>query len=173
VSRHGSRTLNVSVLGLNALYLVSQTLIARRLGPVAHDALRLQTTMSADKFRGILDSWDDTELAHYRSHLPPDMVHPLIYAASLTASAMKLEELHRLPPALRRMLLVAPWVSAACDYGENVAHLYLLDHRNKITPAMIRTTGTITNTKWALAGACVITLLAGYAQVGWERALGR
>jgi hypothetical protein len=31
-------------------------IIARRLGLVAHDALRLQATTSAEKFRGILDS---------------------------------------------------------------------------------------------------------------------
>lgn len=159
------RRLTASTLGLNALYLVSQTFIARRLGPVARDALRLQTTTSDVTFRAILHGWDEIQLARYRSHLPPDMVHPLIYASSLTASALQLDELRPLPPALRRALLVAPWISAAADYAENVAHLYLLEHRELITPAVIRTTGSITNTKWALAGACVATLLGGYLRV--------
>lgn len=165
------RKITATALGFNALYAVSQTVIARRLGPVAHDALRLQTTTSAAKFRSILDGWDDTKLAHYRSHLPPDMVHPLIYGASLTASAMLLNELAPLPPWLRRALVIAPWLSALGDYGENIAHWYLLDHRKAITPAAIRTTGTITNTKWALAGACLLSLLAGYTRVGF-RAVG-
>ncbi len=165
------RKLDASVIGLNALYLVSQAFIGRRLGPVAKDALRLQTTTSAATFRHIVESWDDTELARYRSHLPPDMVHPLIYGASLTVTAVKLDGLRPLPPRLRRALLIAPWFAAAADYAENLAHLYLLDHRDKITPAAIQTTGTITNTKWALAAACVATLLGGYAQVGRRQIL--
>ncbi len=164
------RTLTAAAIGLNAVYGVSQTIIARRLGPVAHDALRLQTTTSAEKFRGILDGWDASGLAHYRSHLPPDMVHPLIYGASLTASALKLNELQVLPAGLLRALVVAPWLSALGDYGENFAHLYMLNHRKAITPAAIRVTGTVTNTKWALAGACVFTLVAGYTRVGWRAA---
>jgi hypothetical protein len=47
------RKLNVAVTGLNVAYLVSQNIIARRVG---HVALRLQATTSAEKFRGILDS---------------------------------------------------------------------------------------------------------------------
>ncbi len=35
------RRLDASVIGLTALYLVSQAFIGRRLGPVAKDALRL------------------------------------------------------------------------------------------------------------------------------------
>ena len=162
------RKVTATALGFNAVYVVSQAIIARRLGPVAHDALRLQTTTTAAKFRGILEGWDDVELARYRSHLPPDMVHPLIYGASLCASALQLDELSPLPSWLRRGLVIAPWLSALGDYGENVAHWYLLDHRESITPAAIRVTGTVTNTKWALAGACLATLLAGYTRVGWR-----
>ncbi len=44
------RKLTATTLGFNAVYVVSQAIIARRLGPVAHDALRLQTTTSAAKF---------------------------------------------------------------------------------------------------------------------------
>ncbi len=68
-------------------------------------------------------------------------------------------------------MLIAPWLAAAADYAENLAHLYLLHHREKITPAAIRTTGTITNTKWALAAACVVTLFGGYAGVAGRRVL--
>ncbi len=62
--------------------------------------MRLQTTTSAKTFSGILDGWDAGELARYRSHLPPDMVHPLIYAGILTVSAVKLDALSPLLPAL-------------------------------------------------------------------------
>jgi len=79
-----------------------------------------------------------------------------------------LDELSPLPSWLRRGLVIAPWLSALGDYGENVAHWYLLDHRDAITPTAIRVTGTVTNTKWALAGACLTTLLAGYTRVGWR-----
>ncbi len=160
------RKRTVTALGCNAVYVVSQAIIARRLGPVAHDALRLQTTTSAETFRSILDGWDATALARYRSHLPPDMVHPLIYGASLTASAVKLHELAPLPPLLLRALVIAPWLSALGDYGENIAHWYLLDRRNAIKPTAILVTGTVTNTKWVLAGACLVTLIAGYTRVG-------
>lgn len=50
------RKLNVAVTGLNVAYLVSQNIIARRVGNVAHVALRVQATTSAERFRGILDS---------------------------------------------------------------------------------------------------------------------
>jgi len=45
------RKVTATAVGFNAVYVVSQAIIARRLGPVAHDALRLQTTTSAAKFR--------------------------------------------------------------------------------------------------------------------------
>jgi hypothetical protein len=162
------RKLTAWQLGLTGLYGVSQAFIAHRLGPVKHDALRLQTTTDAEKFRGILDSWDAEELAHYRSHLPPDMVHPLIYAASLTAGALNLGALLPLRPGTQRALVTAAWLSALGDYAENFAHLYLLDHRDAITPAAIRATGTITNTKWVLAGGVLATLLVGQARMGWR-----
>lgn len=161
-----SRT--VTALGLNALYLVSQVFVGRRLGPMTRDLFRLQLTTSAPKFRSIVDGWDSEQLARYRSHLPPDMVHPVIYGSSLTASALALDELAPLPPALRRALLVAPWAAAACDYAENVAHLYLLDHREAITPPVVTATGIASTTKWALAAFCVVALAGGYARVGWQ-----
>ncbi|WP_127781761.1 hypothetical protein [Rhodococcus sp. X156] len=163
-----SRT--AAALGLNALYLASQTFIGRRLGPMTKDLFRLQLTTSAPTFRSIVDGWDEGQLARYRSHLPPDMVHPVIYGCSLTASTLKLDELVALPPRVRTALLVAPWVAAACDYAENVAHLYLLDHREAITPPVITATGVASTTKWALAGSCVVTLAAGYARAGWRAA---
>ena len=50
------RKLNASVTGINVAYMLSQNIIARRVEHVPHDALRLQATTSAEKFRGILDS---------------------------------------------------------------------------------------------------------------------
>ncbi len=160
------RSSTIRQLAAIALYAASQAFIARRLGPVKHQALALQTTLDDAKFRAILDGFSGTELAHYRSHLPPDMVHPIIYATSLTASTQNLAARLPVSAAVQRALVTAAWVSALGDYVENVAHWYLLDHREAITPVAIRATGTVTNTKWAMAGGAVVYLLVGYARLG-------
>lgn len=156
------RKLDVALLGLSGAYVVSQVHVARLLGPVAGQALRLQTTTSSSEFAGILDGWSERELARYRSHLPPDMIHPVIYAAALTAGAARLHQLSPLPRPIRRALLTAPAVSAACDYAENLAHWHLLDHRERITPGAIRTTGAVSNLKWALALGSLAYLTQGF-----------
>lgn len=152
-----------------AVYGVSQAFIARRLGPVKHDALRLQTTLSSATFSRTLEGFSDAELGHYRSHLAPDMVHPLIYASSLTASAHNLAPRLPLSDRARRAVVAAAWVSAAGDYVENVAHYYLLDHREAITPGAIRFTGAVTNTKWALAAGALGYLMVGFGRLGVRR----
>lgn len=167
------RRLDVVLVSLSAAYVVSQARIGRLLGPVAGRALRLQTTTSSTVFAGILDGWSDRELARYRSHLPADMVHPVIYAAALTAGAARLHQLRPLSPPVRRALLAAPAVSAACDYVENLAHWYLLDHRERITPGAIRATGTITNLKWTLALGSFAYLAQGFLRTWVRRGRGR
>lgn len=160
------RPSTVRQLAATALFAASQAFIAQRLGPVKHQAIALQTTFDDAKFRSILDGFSADELAHYRSHLPPDMVHPIIYAASLTASTQNLADRLPVSPALQRALITASWLSALGDYVENVAHWYLLDHREAITPAAIRATGAVTNTKWALAFGTLGYLLVGYGRLG-------
>ena len=165
--------LDVTLLGLSAAYGVSQVHVARVLGPLAGQALRLQTTTSSNVFAGILDGWGERELARYRSHLPPDMIHPVIYAAALTAGAARLHQLSPLPTPIRRALLTAPAVSAACDYAENLAHWHLLDHRERITPGAIRATGAVSNLKWTLALGSLTYLTLGFARAWAGRGSGQ
>ena len=167
------RRLDAVLLGLGAAYVVSQVHVARVLGPVAGQALRLQTTTSSSVFAGILDGWSERELARYRSHLPPDMIHPAIYVAALTAGAARLHQLSPLPTAIRRALLTAPAVSAACDYAENLAHWHLLDHRERITPGTIRATGAVSNLKWTLALGSLAYLAQGFIRAWAGRGSGR
>jgi len=92
----------------------------------------------------------------------PSPASLLINAQSSKVITLQSLSAHFPPPKL------SSFRAPPTDYGENVAHWYLLDHRESITPAAIRVTGTVTNTKWALAGACLATLLAGYTRVGWR-----
>lgn len=167
------RKLDATLLALGVTYAVSQANIGRLLGSTATQGLRLQTTTSATTFNSILDNWSEEDLRRYRSHLAPDMVHPLLYAATLTLGATRLIQVREVSPATRRVLLTAPAVSAACDYAENIAHWYLLDHRERITPRVVRATGAVTNTKWALALGAAGYLGQGFLRSWWSRRRAR
>ncbi|PTR31523.1 hypothetical protein C8K36_101554 [Rhodococcus sp. OK519] len=107
---------------------------------------------------------DDGEIARYRSHFHPDFVHPAIYATALRVGVRRLDELSPLSPATRRVLLAAPVVSAAGDYIENVAGLYLLDHRDRIGDGVIRATTAVSTTKWVLGLGTFAYLAQGFVR---------
>jgi hypothetical protein len=91
----------------------------------------------------------------------------------LTVGAARLHQLRPMSPPLRRALLAAPVVSAACDYAENVAHWHLLDHRADITPSVVRVTGTISNLKWTLALGSLVYLVQGFLRTWAARGRDR
>lgn len=148
----------------SAVYLVSQANIARALGSAAPKLLRLQTARSAAGYRAVLAGMTADERAGYRAHYPLDMIHPAIYAAALRAGA-ELLDAHRPQSArMRRALALAPVVSAAGDYVENVVGWYLLDHPEAITDTRVRATSAVSTVKWALALGQLAYLGAGLAQ---------
>ncbi|WP_206491779.1 hypothetical protein [Rhodococcus sp. KRD162] len=158
------------MLGWSALFVVSQANIARLLGPSAPKVLAVQTAWSAQRYRQILASMDDTELARFRSHYLPDFVHPPIYAVALRAGARSLAAKTPLSPTATTALAVAPVVSAAGDYIENIVGLILVDNREQITDTVVRATTVVSTTKWVLAIGTVTYLSQGFLRV-WGKAL--
>ncbi|NKR73450.1 hypothetical protein GS492_12470 [Rhodococcus hoagii] len=163
--RDGMRGGNGKLIAWSVAFVVSQANIARLLGPVGPKLLKTQTARSAHAYRTVLDGMDPAETERYRSHFYPDFVHPIVYAAALRAGARSLDELAPLSPTARRVLLAAPVVAAAGDYIENVAGLYLLDHRYRITDRTIRATTAVSTTKWVLALGSLAYLTRGFARV--------
>ncbi|MGO4204404.1 hypothetical protein AB4Z09_22125 [Rhodococcus sp. TAF43] len=156
------------LIAWSVAYVVSQANIARLLGPVGVKLLKTQTAPSARAYRAVLDGMDAGEIARYRSHFYPDFVHPVIYATALRVGARRLDELTPLSPATKRMLLAAPVAAAAGDYVENVAGLYLLDHRDRISDTTVRAATAVSTTKWVLGLGAFAYLAQGFVRV-WAR----
>ncbi|OUS94060.1 hypothetical protein [Rhodococcus sp. NCIMB 12038] len=153
------------LLGWSAAFVISQANIIRLLGPVAPRLAEIQTARSARDYTAILDGMTASDTARYRSHYYPDFVHPLIYAVALRTGARRLAELTPLSPRTQRVLAVAPVISAAGDYAENVVGLHLLSHREHITDATVRTTSAVSVTKWVLALGALGYLSRGFVRV--------
>ncbi|NLU81805.1 hypothetical protein [Rhodococcus sp. HNM0569] len=165
-------SLDRALVGWSLVFVVSQSLIARLLGPVAPRVLEVQTAWSARRYAAILAKMDDDELARYRSHFYPDFVHPLIYAIALRTGVARLHELAPTGRTAHALLSAAPAVSAAGDYVENVAGLYLLAHRDRATDGVVRAVSTVSIVKWILALGVLGYLTQGFARI-WLRALRR
>ncbi|MCK0093332.1 hypothetical protein HCA61_00445 [Rhodococcus sp. HNM0563] len=161
------------LIATSALFVVSQANIARVLGSTALTVGTVQTTFSASKYRKILDNLGPAELSRYREHYYWDMFHPLTFAVALRAGARALDDHRPLSPAVRRILLTAPVIAAAGDYAENVAGLYLLDHRDKIADDSVRLASTISVTKWMLAAGCLAYLSQGFLRIWTQAGLRR
>lgn len=163
-------TSSAKSMGLwSAAFVVSQANIARLLGPAAPKVLQVQTAMSARRYLEIVDSMDAAETARFRSHYYPDFVHPVIYAMALRSAGTRLGELVPLSPGVRRALALAPVISAAGDYLENIVGLYLLDHRSAITDPVVRTTSTVSIVKWLSALGAAGYLSQGFVRVWTSR----
>lgn len=156
---------DVPLIASAALFVVSQANIVRLLGPAGPRVLEVQTAWSARRYREILEKMDSRETARFRSHYYPDFVHPAIYAVALRAGAERLGELTPIPPATARVLALAPVLSAAGDYVENIVGLHLLDRPEHITDSVVRATSAVSIAKWTLALGSLGYLTAGFGSV--------
>lgn len=150
-----TRTLHI-LLGLSAvLFVISQVNIIVVLGPVGSELFALQTTLSADTFRSILDGWTPDELARYREHFAWDTVHPLLYGGLQLTWALVVHR-HGAVSARRLPLLVTLAVlPSVLDYVENAFHLYLEVHRDAIATGPVLAAGLAAGLKWLCAGLVV------------------
>lgn len=164
--------LDRKLVAWSTLFVVSQANIARLLGPSAPKVLAVQTAWSEQRYRQILASMDDAGIARFRSHYFPDFVHPAIYAIALRAGARSLATKTPLSPAATTALAVAPVVSAAGDYIENIVGLMLVDNREQITDTVVRATTVVSTAKWILAIGSLAYLSQGFLRV-WAQALVR
>ena len=154
----------------SALFVVSQANIVRLLGPAGPKVLQVQTAWSERLYREILASMGDAETARFRSHYFPDPVHPAIYAMALRAGARSLNPESVPGPATVRALAVAPVVSAACDYIENIVGLTLVDNRELISDNVVRATTVVSTVKWVTAAGSLAYLSQGFVR-HWRRNL--
>ena len=156
------------IAGFGAVYFASQALIGVVVEPLGSDMLRVQTSLSAETVRAIFDRWEATGLlGAYLAHYRYDMIHPLWYGVFLAALLARGFEANQVDPR-RNLLLLLPFVAAACDLVENVFHLGFAANRDLITPATVLVANGAALTKWAIAAGCLVAA-AGLAVGGIRR----
>lgn len=148
---------------LFGVYVVSQGWIASLLHPLGRDVLRLQTTGDPEEVQRIMTSWTPEQRAQYRKHLPPDTLHPLIYASALIAAGIA-GHAATTPTWARSVAIAAPAASTACDLAENALHARFVNHPGRTTRSAARAATLFTRTKWALALGTAAALLTRSAR---------
>ena len=154
----------------SALFVASQANLLRMLGSTGPNVLAVQTAWSEARYREILASMDNAETARFRSHYFADFVHPVLYASALRAGARSLAAMTEQSPGAAVVLAVAPVVSAACDYIENIVGLTLVDHPERISDTKVRATTLVSTVKWATAIGSLAYLGQGFVRV-WANSL--
>ena len=148
------------VLALLVLYIFSQMSIGLLLHRLGSGALRLQTTFCRDVFVEILQSWGAQGAAVYMRHFYLDFFHPVIYSLLLASCiAFFTASQERGPGRFYLALFVLPFFAGLCDLVENILHVGMIRGWLPITDAMVFTSGTFTNTKWAAAGVCIVAVI--------------
>ena len=153
------------IAAATVLYGVSQAFLYVMLSRAGGGkALTLQTTLSNETFHRIAaELIADGRIAVYYRHFYLDYLHPFWYAALLSLLLARLFVANGVS-SRSDWLLLAPWFAAACDLFENTMHLYFLANLERATPLLVAISGTATNIKWAITGACTvaIALLLGH-----------
>ncbi|MGH3728903.1 MAG: hypothetical protein ACRDTU_09135 [Micromonosporaceae bacterium] len=142
-----------------ALFVVSQANIIAALGPAASDMLRLQTTLSPETFRSIVEGFNADELARYRTHFAWDSVHPLVYGALLQLWTAVVHRAKPFGAGTLRLLVGFAIVVPVLDYIENAFHVYLEVHRGAIGTGTVLLSGALANLKWLIGGVLLVVLL--------------
>ena len=144
---------------LAGLYLVNQLIIITIVSPLGHDMLGLQTTLSQETFRSILQSWERSGLmAVYLRHFYPDFPHPVIYSLLLSALLSRGIVMTGNGRGLRYLVLL-PFAAGLLHIIENFIHLYLIADPARIGRGIVIFSGICTNAKWTLGFGCLIIAL--------------
>ncbi|MDQ3156550.1 MAG: hypothetical protein M3Q98_07495 [Actinomycetota bacterium] len=139
------------LVGAVVAFVITQVFLSVILGDLMPKLLELETTFSDDRFTGILSGLSDAEITRLQQSLRLDFVYALLYGFVLWWGVRTVNGLTPLNPGTYRLWSAAPVVAASLDFVENLSHLYLIDHRDAITPLAIVLTGSVSWLKWALA----------------------
>lgn len=137
--------------GIFALLAIVQTVMSSILGDLTSTLLDLETTLSDDTFAGILNGLGDGEITRLQRSIRLDFLYALLYGSLLWWGVRIVNDLSSLTPRTYRLLSAIPIAAVSLDYLENLSHLYLIDHRDAISPIVIAVTGSVSWLKWALA----------------------
>jgi hypothetical protein len=86
--------------------------------------LELQKAFTTGRFTAVVTGWGDGVEAFKTSLMMLDFAFPVLYALSL--SSLVALAGGREPGRLLLWLAALPWLAAACDWVENLLHLWLL-----------------------------------------------
>lgn len=125
--------------------------MSSKLGNLTSALLELETTFSDDIFAGILNGLSQNEIDRLQQSISIDFAYALAYGFVLWWGVRMVNDLSALDGRAFRLLSAAPIVAVALDYVENFSHLYLIEHRDVISPLAIAFTGSVSWLKWALA----------------------
>ncbi len=147
------------IAAATVLYSVSQAIPYMMLSRAGGaKVLILQTTFSSKTFcRIAAELIADGRIAVYYRHFYLDYLHPFWYAALLSLLLARLFVANSVS-SRSDWLLFTPWFAAACDLFENTMHLYFLANLEHATPLLVAISGTATNFKWAISGACTVAI---------------
>lgn len=152
---------NILIAVFGIIYFASQAIIGSIMHPLGvANALALQTTFSSDKFKEIASAWIASgQVEIYYRHFRFDNFHPIWYCIFLSLLIARSFKVSNVNPKFN-FIILTPFIAAACDFFENMMHLYFLADLNRATPLLVALSGTATNTKWLLAfiGVAIVTV---------------
>lgn len=159
------------IVGFGAVYLLSQSIIARILEPLNPlDVLRVQTTLSPEVVEATFAHWRATGVfPNYPLHFYFDFPHPLLYAMFLSALLANGLNRRRLSQGWNVVLLL-PFAAALCDLFENLSHVAFLSDAANITPLWVAASGLAAISKWLLVAISIgLSLGLAASRVAMER----
>lgn len=140
-------------------YAISQSIILIILHPLDIDPLIFQTTFSKVVFLEILEKWGAGGLEIFMRHYYVDFVHPFIYAILLSSTiAYVTTQLYEKPSRTHIVFFTLPFIAGVCDILENIFHLIAISDPVNVSENVIVLVGTLSNTKWSLAGITIIAI---------------
>ncbi len=141
------------------VYTISQAIILVILHPLDIDPLIFQTTFSKTVFLEILEKWGAPGLEIFMRHYYVDFLHPFIYAILLSSTIAYLTtQLYEKPSHAQTVFFTLPFIAGACDVFENILQLIAISDPVNVSENVIVLVGTLSNTKWSLAGLSIIVI---------------
>ncbi|MGH3715955.1 MAG: hypothetical protein ACRDT4_21210 [Micromonosporaceae bacterium] len=159
-----TRTLHILLALFGVLFVVSQANLIALLGDMGPAYFQMQTTLSVDTFRGILDGWSAEEQARYRESFSWDSVHPLLYGGLLLTWALVVHRHGAVSSARLPLLVTLAVAPSVLDYLENACHLYLEVHRDEISSGSVVASGLAADAKWLVAAVALVWLITASVQ---------
>jgi hypothetical protein len=136
----------VSLLGIASLVLFLAIAICLR--PLKPGVVELQFTFSEPAFAAVIEKWQSSGVALFRSHLPADFALQVLYASFGLLLSGRWPKARLLGGSLHRVLRWSLPLAALADAAENVLHLQLTSDESGVSLFFYPLAGVAASVKW-------------------------